>query len=303
MAVALAGLGDFAVALGLLCIAVLTFVALEILRRISGHVSLFGWHPLDIVVSWLEDAVNWEVKASEDVFKFGVSVLEWVFRQVMGFIGATLGVADRLAGGVEHIVNVALGDVERDAKIWTYDALRAVIAEYDGLLRGIESDIQDADDAIKYLASHLGLLTTADLYRILQFIENHFTVTVAAGAIDAVIGPIEREIVDELKRVLGDIDPLRGLAALSIPAAIGLVASLVQTLARTVEDCAVSKCGGPNDISNVLKSILGVVETGAEVGFLAEAITDPVGTERALQGAFEDAYHGAEDLFDALLHL
>lgn len=88
-----------------------------------------------------------------------------------------------------------------------------------------------------------------------------------------------------------------------IPLAAAGLASYVGTIASEIDQCLVSRCGGPNNLGNLLQDILGVADLTAVGSFLYEAVHDPAGEARAFAATASGAYHFGHAAFDALLSL
>lgn len=101
------------------------------------------------------------------------------------------------------------------------------------------------------------------------------------------------------------------LAPVEPPVGLGLatvIATLTATVAKVatqVETCTVDNCDptNPNNIRNVLRSLLGLFVATAEIGFIAEAIRDPLGTANALAPILDTIDTTANDTLTALLSL
>lgn len=91
---------------------------------------------------------------------------------------------------------------------------------------------------------------------------------------------------------------------IAVPIAVGALAQAVAGVLEEVDSCMVSNCGsGPNNIGNVLKTLLGAGLDLAEFGFIAAAIKDPTGTADALAPLLGTIDQGATDLWRAILEV
>lgn len=89
----------------------------------------------------------------------------------------------------------------------------------------------------------------------------------------------------------------------SVPVAVGALAQAVAGVITEVDTCMVTTCDGPNNIANVLQKELGLFSTVGELGFIAAAIKDPVGTADALETSLGGLLNTGKETFDALLSL
>lgn len=92
--------------------------------------------------------------------------------------------------------------------------------------------------------------------------------------------------------------PVPSLAALGGVAA-GAFAALearviaVEAVASEFESCGVTSCAGPNQLSNLLPALLGLVGYGSIIAFIEQAIRDPHGTEAQYAGQLISLVSGA----------
>lgn len=99
--------------------------------------------------------------------------------------------------------------------------------------------------------------------------------------------------------------PFEAPGAIALPAALAAISLTLHQLKTKVDTCTVDTCdpNSPNNIRNVLKDLLGLLTAGAEIGFIAEAIRDPLGTANALAPILETVDSSAVATLDALLSL
>lgn len=100
-----------------------------------------------------------------------------------------------------------------------------------------------------------------------------------------------------------NLNALSGVVDITLPASIAAIASQVAAITTEYEDCAVTSCDGPNNISNVLKGLWSAFSIAGELGFLAAAIEDPKGTALAIDSALNGAATVGKDTLDTLLAL
>ena len=91
--------------------------------------------------------------------------------------------------------------------------------------------------------------------------------------------------------------------SIAIPLSIAAVAAGVAAITTEYNQCGVTTCDGPNNISNVVKHIVSGFETAGEIGFLASAIKDPEQTANVLAPILGTVTSGATGLLDLLLSL
>jgi hypothetical protein len=91
----------------------------------------------------------------------------------------------------------------------------------------------------------------------------------------------------------------------SIPVALAALSTKLSALQTTVDECSVDNCdtANPNNIQNVLRDLLELLTAAAEIGFIAEAIKDPLGTADALAPFLNTIDASAVDTLNLLLEL
>lgn len=89
----------------------------------------------------------------------------------------------------------------------------------------------------------------------------------------------------------------------TIPLAIGAIASQVASITSEISNCMVTVCPGPNNITSVIEHMLSALEAVSEVGFIAGAIKEPVGTANALAPLLGTVDQLAVSTLDTLLSL
>jgi hypothetical protein len=87
--------------------------------------------------------------------------------------------------------------------------------------------------------------------------------------------------------------------------ALATISTTLNTLKTDVDECMVDNCNtaNPNNIQNVLKDLLELFTAAAEIGFIAEAVKDPIGTATALAPILDTIDSSAVDTLNLLLEL
>jgi hypothetical protein len=92
-------------------------------------------------------------------------------------------------------------------------------------------------------------------------------------------------------------------SSITIPVAVGGLATAVAGIITEFDDCAVTTCGGPNNISNLLQTLMGGAELAELGAFLAAAVHDPKGEAAAFASVASGLYGTGHSLIDDLLSL
>ena len=250
------------------------------MRSLSGHVSLLGWHPLDYVVHWAEDARNHLILDYQWDFSHLASLFEWTVHSTWQIAQAIATTLDQIEQKAVHAAVTVPGEL---LHVTEKEIARAV----DALVLPIEHKLDRSIGDARSYADHLVTGAEHSIDKAWQEV-THGLSRDLAGVKDK-LGTIEKDLAK-----LGEVAGVASIAALAVK---------VATLAKEVEDCAVTTCNGPNNISKVLNDILGAASYAGEFTFLAAAIKDPVGTEQTFAGMIEDAWNAGHSLLDDLLSL
>lgn len=92
-------------------------------------------------------------------------------------------------------------------------------------------------------------------------------------------------------------------SSITIPVAVGGLATAVAGIITEFDDCAVTTCGGPNNISNLLQTLIGGASLAELAAFLEAAASDPKGEASAFADAASGLYNTGHSLIDDLLSL
>jgi hypothetical protein len=255
-------------------------LVIELVKHLSAHVSFLGWHPLDAVAQWLEDARNRIIYAYRWDFSHLAALFEWTVHSGWSFAKALVITLDEIEQKAAHAAGAGVGEVLHVTEKEIAHAAHAIVLPIEhGLEKGIGNARRYAD----------GLVTTAEREIDRAWREAVGTVSREIAGVKDRLGSIEKELAK-----IGTIAGVASIAGLAVK---------VAEIAKEVEQCAVTTCNGPNNIGKVLKDLYGAATIGSEVGFLAEAIKDPAGTEKAIAGMIEKAWHAGHSLLDDLLSL
>lgn len=93
------------------------------------------------------------------------------------------------------------------------------------------------------------------------------------------------------------------VGAPTLVATIAALAGGLSSLKTEVDQCSVTTCYGPNNISNVLKKVLQDLLAAGELGFIYEAIHDPTGTANVVSPTLETIDSLANATLGQLLEL
>lgn len=99
-----------------------------------------------------------------------------------------------------------------------------------------------------------------------------------------------------------------GVTALGATGLVAVIATIATTIGKMqtyLDECVVQTCDEtkPNGLKNSLLTLAGLLVDAAELGFIAEAINDPLGTANAVAPVLEGIDTAAVDTLNALLDL
>jgi hypothetical protein len=174
------------------------------------------------------------------------------------------------------------------------------------------SALSNALDNVNNKITSLGSSLTTNLQQAVSNLSN--TITTTAGQVtayaqtqlDTAVGGVQQEITTlqqvaqvTLPAVLDTVPA----TVITVPAAVAALAGSIAGLISEVDNCMVTTCDGPNNISSVLNKLWNGITDVGELGFLAAAIKDPQGTAGGLEAVWDGVFSAAHDTFDALLSL
>jgi hypothetical protein len=101
------------------------------------------------------------------------------------------------------------------------------------------------------------------------------------------------------------ISTIEPIVETALPVAIATISTVVNNLKTDVDECMVDNCdtANPNNIQNVLRHLLELFTAAAEIGFIAEAVRDPLGVASTLAPILDAIDSSATDTLNALLEL
>jgi len=99
--------------------------------------------------------------------------------------------------------------------------------------------------------------------------------------------------------------PFEVIGAVALPTVLATLSATLSSLKTQVDTCTVDNCDttNPNNIRNVLRDLLALFVATAEIGFIAEAVKDPIGTASALAPGLDAIDASAFSLLNNLLSL
>lgn len=99
--------------------------------------------------------------------------------------------------------------------------------------------------------------------------------------------------------------PFESVGGIALPTVLATLSTTLNQVKTKVDTCMVDNCDttSPNNIRNVLKDLLDLMTAAGEIGFIAEAINNPVGVANAIAPALGTIDTGATNTLNALLGL
>jgi hypothetical protein len=115
------------------------------------------------------------------------------------------------------------------------------------------------------------------------------------------LGPVQK--AQQLNSL--QLAPFEALGATALPVLLQTLTSTLNQVKTKLDTCVVETCDptSPQNIKNVLKDLLGLLTAGAEIGFISEAIHNPIGVADAMAPLIDGINSAASDTLSVLLSL
>ena len=115
------------------------------------------------------------------------------------------------------------------------------------------------------------------------------------------LGPVQA--AQQLNTV--QLAPFETVGAVLLPTALATLSATLNSLKTKVDTCTVDTCdpSSPQNIRNVLRDLLGLMTAAGEIGFIAEAVRDPVAVANTIAPLLDSIDSGALSTLNALLSL
>lgn len=165
-------------------------------------------------------------------------------------------------------------------------------------ITALQRDISDSVTTIEHAASGEALRALAEAEAFAKTIRGDLTklvahdVTVAEKYADARLADAKAYVDSAISSIhLPSLESLGAAPAALVGTVAGIGAAVV-ALTKEFEECAVTNCEGPNQLSSLLPSLLGLVGIGSLVAFLEQAISNPAGVEAQYAAQFAQLASG-----------
>lgn len=299
------GLGEAGIAAlcALLCIAI-TYMLVSIGKAIeatsipvvsSGLASI--WRTItQPVVSLLVAATDNLWSDAEWWMRNIATAFDWIWDDIKGALATDAGFISHLFNTVipqaaSHVGSVAAGYVNQE-------------------IQTLHRDISDATTAIERTASGDAARALAKAEGFAGTIKASLTklvahdLTVGERYADTAVAGVKSYVDSEIAKIhLPTLESI-GAAPAALVGTVATVGAAVAAITTEFESCAVTSCDGPNNLSGLLKGILGFASL-AEIGvFLDKVINDPAGAEAEYAGVFSGIVSpivaGGGDVWSAL---
>lgn len=226
-----------------------------------------------------EDVAKADVAAVRNLLQAAINATNTTVRNLTTTVGQDLTAAEQFAQSqVAQAVSTVTGQLQSTAA----SLQQSIAAGAAAALAGVQSAVNQAQ------ADATAALDTA------------------TATLDDALGGIYTDLTGKSVALNGDLSAIEGLLAGAITAGIAAVAARVATL----EDCVVTNCdrpnvpgGGKNDLTGLLKTILGISEFAGLGAFLTAAISNPAGVEQEYANLVQGAIGTGRTVFDELLAL
>lgn len=244
-------------------------------------------------------AISWITRVGAPLFAPLLAIFfgfAYLFEHIFG---STRDALSHHASQIQHLNNTvipnAVKQAEAESKQYAASGVTTVAQRVTTATTTIEristADEAKAIDAAKTLVHTID----GDLTRSIAH-----AVTVAKDYVDSVPQAIRDYIDGEVRSIPAPVAPTIPGDILGLPALVaGLgitiagVQAAVQSLAYEQENCNVTSCEGPNNLSSLLQTLLGGVDLATIAAFLAYIIDNPAAAEAQYAGVFAGLVSGA----------
>lgn len=295
-------------------LAVLCMAVVYLIRAIAAALPKinFAFVHIDfgkIFSSIAAPAVSWLVGATAELW----SDFEWWMH---GFAYITVGLFDDVkslfethAGQIAHIVTSviphAIEHIGSDAASFTKQEVATLERDISSAARDFEKVA--SKDAAQALAKAKSLVAgaEADITRV-----GAHAISTAETYADTELAKLRGYVDDAIRAIPHpNLDSI-GAAPAALVGTVAGVAAGVFALTKEFEECAVTSCDGPNNLSSLVNGLLGLSGLAAFAAFLDDVVNNPVAAEAEYSTVFTGIFNTADALFkdgtgglDALLAL
>lgn len=221
------------------------------------------------------------------------------FANIMGIVDQDVG---KLSVKVDQAVTKVEGDITT-AIDHQFAHIMGIVDSDIGQLHGyVDNAVAGAERIASSALATVEHTLEGDVTRAIQTAEAAAAAADAALSrdLDAAIGAAEAAAGAAAGVLQGEITSANAqLATIAASAAAAL--ALARTIAGEFESCAVTSCEGPNNLSNLLNQLLGIVSFADLAAFIALAINHPGVAAGEFAGVASGLYADADQLLSTLL--
>lgn len=171
--------------------------------------------------------------------------------------------------------------------------VNGAVSAINGTMRNLYNDaLAYADKAAAAAAGKALSAVTADARSELAAVWPSITSAVAGAATAA-----EGDFAD----VTAQLRAASKAVPVSIPGALAAIGALAVPMIKLAEDCTIPNCKNLSQLGRDFQSLLGLVEDGALLAFVVEAIHDPSGTADSVASEVSSVMGTAASAFDSLI--
>jgi hypothetical protein len=241
------------------------------------------WHLMDGVITYVWGATFALTQAKHD-YRHRVAQVTGKVTQVKSTLDSALnGVVTWTQDGFDTIYHDFEGALS-NLQTWTANEITAVETEVKRDVGGVVTWTQDGFDTIYHnlegAITNLARWTGTEINAVVASIDGAITKT------DDYVGSVYDVLRTSIVQSQRQSEAYTGAAVAA--AETGIYALLqtqvlpqVAALTTTVDECAVPYCAAKNTLGREATTLLGLVEDGVILAFLAAAIADPTGTAEA----------------------
>lgn len=248
------------------------------------------------VVTWLVGATN-ELWSDVTWWAHGISyIANGLVNDIVGGFSHAADVVDHIVTEViPHAANQALADAKTAVGVSSAAIAHAISTATIDIEKVASADAARALAQAKATAHSI----ESDLTRLVAH-----DLTIGKKYTDTAIDDVKTWVGEQIGAIhIPDIGSLI-LQVGGIAGALAVAQTAIAAITSEFEECAVTTCEGPNNLSGLLNTLLGLAGLADFAAFLSDAIDNPAGVESeyaaTFQGIIQPLVTGGGDIFSAI---
>lgn len=270
-------LADLGLAIVLFLVACGLYIVYRLCQYISGYVSIFGWHPLDVIAQWLHDAITWIMHLDIAALKQLTSFLDWLVNTQLSWGAEVVAGVFHLFQNDKHIVTTTIPHATAQQQAHTSQAVHGEAVVRQSQVNTLHGEVNDLTHGLTAVSVFAHDTLPADFH---AYTDQKTQAAIATADADArnMVNSLQSEIEQELAGVNSQLTELQKLATSTLPADIAKQAQIAAAevnaaKASLISDLDAEATTEQQALSSGLATIQGQVSIdGAQIGSLDQAV-------------------------------